>query len=365
MRTLRWASAPFLAISTAVLVACGGGDPIPPKAQIARITVAGDSLADVGTFGFKFTVQNAQDPKGYPIWTQLVANSFGLDGSAQCAYFAGNPLTYAVAAGADASCTNFAVGGGRINTVNPAQVGSPYLVSTQLEARAAQGDYGANELLMVDGGGNDVADVIEALQAVPNDQGAALGTLLSSLVESNEIAAIGTEKAIGLYMQRLASKLVSDITTHALNKGAQRVLILNAPDVTLTPRFGAVLSGINDPIEAAALKVGIQTWIGAFNATLAAAVAGDARMAVVDFYADFTDQGANPSHYGLDNVAEAVCSPTKPIGLCTDAELDANPSKTAGWWTRYAFSDSFHPTPYGHQLLAASVSRALARAGWL
>ena len=51
------------------------------------------------------------------------------------------------------------------------------------------------------------------------------------------------------------------------------------------------------------------------------------------------------------------------VGLRT--ALDALPGKTAGWWKSYAFSDGFHPTPYGHQLLAASVSRALARAGWL
>ena len=47
------------------------------------------------------------------------------------------------------------------------------------------------------------------------------------------------------------------------------------------------------------------------------------------------------------------------------AALDALPGKAPGWWKSYAFSDGFHPTPFGHQLLAASVSRALARAGWL
>jgi outer membrane lipase/esterase len=37
----------------------------------------------------------------------------------------------------------------------------------------------------------------------------------------------------------------------------------------------------------------------------------------------------------------------------------------AGWWKSYAFSDGFHPTPYGHQLLAQLISLSLARAGWL
>jgi len=30
-----------------------------------------------------------------------------------------------------------------------------------------------------------------------------------------------------------------------------------------------------------------------------------------------------------------------------------------------AFSDGFHPTPYGHQLMSQLVSRSLAQAGWL
>jgi len=53
----------FIALSAAaavVLAACGGGgSDTTPKVQIASVKVMGDSLADVGTFGFKFTVQGA------------------------------------------------------------------------------------------------------------------------------------------------------------------------------------------------------------------------------------------------------------------------------------------------------------------
>ena len=46
--------------AAALLAGCGGGgDAAGPKVAISRVVVAGDSLADVGTFGFKFTVQNA------------------------------------------------------------------------------------------------------------------------------------------------------------------------------------------------------------------------------------------------------------------------------------------------------------------
>ena len=40
------------------LTACGGGGAdTTPRAPISSLKVMGDSLADVGTFGFKFTVQ--------------------------------------------------------------------------------------------------------------------------------------------------------------------------------------------------------------------------------------------------------------------------------------------------------------------
>ena len=37
---------------------------------------------------------------------------------------------------------------------------------------------------------------------------------------------------------------------------------------------------------------------------------------------------------------------------------------SANWWKSYAFSDSFHPTPYGHDLLARRIMKSLADAGW-
>ena len=50
------------ALATAgLLVACGGGSgaDTTPRAKITSVKVMGDSLSDSGTFGYKFTVQNA------------------------------------------------------------------------------------------------------------------------------------------------------------------------------------------------------------------------------------------------------------------------------------------------------------------
>ncbi|MDB5945029.1 MAG: family lipolytic protein, partial [Ramlibacter sp.] len=171
---------------------------------------------------------------------------------------------------------------------------------------------------------------------------------------------------------------------NTLDKGATHVAILNVPDVSLTPRLQQVLAGVAQAsgggtagaTAAATLQGAVQQWINAFNAQLKTRVGGDARVALVDFNADFTDEVTNPAAYGLTNATKAACPvtgtdssglPSYTFQTCSSASLDAAPpaGASAGWWQTWAFSDSFHPTPFGHRLLASSVSRALARAGWL
>ena len=81
------------AVATALLLAaCGGGDP-----AITSVKVMGDSLADSGTFGYKFTVQGSA-PTGAgstAIWPELVASDVS-DAGALCAYYRFNALTQAV-----------------------------------------------------------------------------------------------------------------------------------------------------------------------------------------------------------------------------------------------------------------------------
>jgi phospholipase/lecithinase/hemolysin len=90
-------------------------------------------------------------------------------------------------------------------------------------------------------------------------------------------------------------------------------------------------------------------------------------VALVPYNADFTAQITNPSAFGLTNVTQPSCPPAGDFPQCTDAALDASPPApglAAGWWKTWAFSESLHPSPRGHELLAASVNRALVRAGW-
>jgi phospholipase/lecithinase/hemolysin len=343
------------------------------------VIVAGDSLADVGAFGYKFTVQNSADlAAGFPIFPQIVAADFGV--TSQCNFYVFTGGTFA--ANSTAGCTNYAVGGGRI--VNPASQGgaaAPLAVPTQLATalQVAGGTWTDADLLLVDGGGNDAADLVTAYLGAQANPAGFQAFLLQQLTPQELGAAASPEAAAGLYMHKLADTYYNAIKANALDHGATHVAVLNIPDITLTPKLQQVLTGVTNQAGAAVaaqVKGALQQWISAFNTELQAQAGGDSRIALVDFYADITDEAAHPADYALTNVTTPACPitgvdgsglPTYSFPACTTAALDAAPpaGAAAGWWQSYAFADSFHPTPFGHHLLAASVSRAIARAGWL
>ena len=73
--TRSWAPLASTVLAALLLAACGGGGAdTTPKAAITSVKVMGDSLADSGTFGLKFTV-NGANSKVYP---EIVAQSYGL-----------------------------------------------------------------------------------------------------------------------------------------------------------------------------------------------------------------------------------------------------------------------------------------------
>jgi phospholipase/lecithinase/hemolysin len=384
MRNIRsWAPLAFAAL---LLAGCGGGgSDTSTRAQVTSVKVMGDSLADSGTFGLKFTVQGAQSL----IYPERVAANYGV--AALCNYYvATSQTTFAV--NPTAGCTNYAIGGGRIN--NYSAPASPVSIVTQLQAAGAvAGTYAAGDLLLVDGGGNDAADLVGAYLRIPSDSAAAYSALLSTVLPPATVQAALAQGAAGMagvgatYMTALADKFFDAIKANALDKGARHVAVLNMPGITKTPRFQDVLdsiaaangggtAGATARANAEALFDG---WVVAFNTELAARFSGNANVVVVDFYTSFKDEVASPAQYQLTNVRTPACPatgvgsdglPTYTFQTCTDAALSATTPPagsdgTANWWKSYAFSDSFHPTPYGHDLLARAILKALADAGWL
>ncbi|MBV2215706.1 MAG: phospholipase [Diaphorobacter sp.] len=370
-----------VAVSAAVLAACGGGGAdTTPAAAVTAVKVMGDSLADSGTFGLKFTVQGTA-PTGAgstAIWPERVAASYG---RTLCPHYVSAGGSFS----AKADCTNYAVGGGRINNFTAPT--SPVSILQQLKDAGAAG-YATGDLVLIDGGGNDAADLIGAYLGASRDGGKAYAALLGTVLDAATVnsllagGATGMAQAGGAYMQALATQFAATIKAQTLDKGATRVAVLNMPGVTLTPKFRMVLASIsaaNGAAAAAQAQTLFDGWVQAFNAKLAAALAGDGRLTVVDFYASFKDQAEHPAQYAYTNVTTPACPatgvgsdglPTYSFPTCTAAALSAMtpPAGATGgadWWKSYGFADSFHPTPFGHQLMGQLVSRSLSQAGWL
>jgi phospholipase/lecithinase/hemolysin len=381
MRTIQsWAPGACAVLLSALVAGCGGGgSDTTPATTIKSVKVMGDSLADSGTFGFKFTV-NGANAKIYP---ERLAATYGLT---LCNAYTATSATTFIPNPAVAGCTNYAIGGGRIN--NYSAPSSPLSIVQQLKDASAEGSYSATDLIVIDGGGNDAADLVGAFLRASTDGGAAYVGLLGTLLPPATIGAAASNGQAGLeavgatYLSALADQFYAAIKANALDKGAQHIAVLNMPAITNTPRFQMVLDSIAAAYGAAArahTESVFNGWIVAFNTELASKFAGNPNVVVVDFYSSFNDEVANPAQYVLQNAKTPACPiagvgsdglPVYSFPTCTEAALSAMtpPAGATGgadWWKSYAFSDSFHPTPYGHDLLARYISRALALAGWL
>lgn len=337
-----------------------------------KVKVVGDSLADGGTFGFKLTVQGTASAPAL-IWTDYVAAA--VSAPALCPRYKGlsedeailNPDPIA------AGCTSFAVGGGRIHPLgilNRSFSSTPFSLMQQMRDLAASDAYANNDLLLLVGGGNDAADLLGAYIKADSDQGLVYSLLLSELLSSSEVLKAVTRGREGrmaaghLHMQALANRLVDHIKPDALDKGAKRVVVLNMPDVSRSPRFAALLATRSD---AATLSRLTSAWVSSYNRQLQTRLTAYAdRVLVVDFFALLNAWLDQPSAYGLSDTRNPACpvTGTDSIGLpkynlaqCSAASLPAG-------WEGHVFSDGFHGTPRINRLLAEAVLHAMQVKGW-
>ena len=386
-----------LGLSAALLVACGGGGngDQSTKVSITSVKVMGDSLSDGGTFdkltdasgfGRIFSVQGS-DVK---IWTELVAATFGVN--TLCSYFTATGTDTPTGITRNVGCSNYAIGGARINNaLQPLGNSSPSAVGEQLSIAATSETnspvtYGPRDLFLIDGGGNDAADLAEAYLFATFGLTGGFDTLLNTLVPTRDKTAnMSTQGTV--YMTALANNFYDSIQASVLDKGASHVAIVNLPGITVTPRFLATLDFAasvaegakpgTGPAARAAADTQIKNWISVFNAQLKTRAAGNKSVIVVDLNTEMDNQVKNPAQYGLTNVTTPACPATGTgvdatynFATCTTAALSAmtppaGATGGANWWKTYAFSDGFHPTPYGHKLLAQLVNKELVLAGWL
>jgi phospholipase/lecithinase/hemolysin len=366
-----------------LVAAVAQGKPVAP-----RVKVFGDSLSDSGTFGLKFTVQGtaATGAGSADIWVDLVAKP--LQTARLCPYYTSTGASFTTRS----ECTNFAIGGGRVNSNSPSLAGSadPRSVPVQLQAAAqVYGSYAAADVLLVVGGGNDAADLAGAWLGATTPAGAqAFQGLLAGVLGAGATAQIlgdGTNPnapvVAGMaYMEALAGKLADAIQEHAVGKGAEKVLVMNVPDIALTPRFSAVLAGVAaqtspaQAAQAAQVKQVIQTWVNSFNSALASRFTNSTKVAVLDFNTVFRAQVAAPASYGFTDGTNTACPavgtdssglPTYNFPACTAAALSATANKpSVDWWKTYMFSDGFHPTPLAHAKAADEALKVFTQRGW-
>jgi outer membrane lipase/esterase len=436
-------------LTAAVLAACGGtgssgGDQALRVKYSAQITF-GDSLSDVGTYnvgtikalgGGKFTI-NGDNTATNPAltgknYTELLAAQFGLPAPcpAQTGLDGLASQGFSVPVVNNAGCYGYAQGGARVSnpvgTSNKA-TGSPVgaltvPVSTQIARHLVinGGKFGADQLVIVMAGGNDVLSLLAQLSTDSTAAGAS--AFVKSLV--GKLAAGSTNPAtaaqsIGLAAQTAAAATGATTTTiaqaaigaaaaagypnitstavngplviaaqadgtaagtaYATATGPSLVASMAATGAELATMVktqlvakGAnyvVLNNLPDVANTpsgksqnASTQALIAAMVDAFNAQLKAGVASEPKILYVDVYAISHDQVSNPGPYGLTNTSTPACGANK---LGTTSLVCNGTNVIAGDVSHYMFADDIHPTPFEYSLLAKYVAEQMTVKGWL
>ncbi|MEY4507353.1 MAG: hypothetical protein RL297_1931 [Pseudomonadota bacterium] len=348
------------------VVGCGGGGSSTPK----KVYVAGDSLNDVGVFGMRFTVQSGDAKNPHRVWTEHVAASIGA--AYPCAAYDGLQ-SFAAKSG----CTAYAVGGAQINpatlnrtgvAISSVTIGSdtaPQSVIQQIKD-VGKNTFRYEDMVLVNGGGNDinvlVTSLVEGLAGFTNPNAiTAYKTVMKDLLPADRVNAIpDTQVALPVlgtsYMEALATMLSNAVKSELLAKEAQRVLVLNLPNVAKAP----VLNTQPQPVKDLA-----SLWTQAFNAQLQKELGGESKVLIVDFDTQLGNWINNPTNaklngFNLTHVTAKACGTTALSG-CSDAVLNVSgPSD----WKTHLFADDLHATPFANQLMGQWVTEQIKAKGW-
>ncbi|RQS74419.1 lipase [Burkholderia sp. Bp8963] len=326
----------ILAVALLLLAACGGdgggsgggaGSAMPPGGIHLQVVSFGDSLSDVGTYapiasvvgGGRFTTNPGQ------VWTQNVAQYYGDTLTAAFTIDATHKLSAQGGLG-------YAEGGATVAT--PANlydfltdvIGNIEMpVNQQVSSYlSAHGSFNANQLVLVWAGSNDVLRAGALPAAAPTVQTAAAA--------------------------------LAQVVAQIVQNGATHVVLVNVPNVGLSPK------GIASPDGGANLTQLSQLFNNDLNAALQAnGVQG--KVLQIDSYTWVNQIVANFQANGfvVSNTAVA-CDPAKTPHatslLCSPPTyVTANADQT------YMFADDLHPTTHVHALFAQFVEQQIAKSG--
>ena len=292
-------------------------------AAFSSLFVFGDSLSDTGNNAAVFDTAGFPLPPGTlrtatpissptfipdlpyasnrysngPVWVEGLAAGLGL--SAQPSLLGG---------------TNFAFGGARSG---PLGSSFPYslLDQTQFFLGATGGYAPSTALYVISGGGNDARDAF-ALAAGGNDPTSLIAAYASDI-----------------------GSIITDLET----AGAHDILLVNVPDIGMTPAIRAY--GASGMALASWVAGAMNTALNSMLGTLSPAMTDGIR--VLDTFTLVDDIVADPAAFGMTDVTSA-CAFSQ---ACID-----NPDTTFFW-------DGIHPTTAGHAILAQAALRTVPEPG--
>lgn len=304
-----------LLVVLGALAACGGGvstlDPFEPT----RILVYGDETALINADGSKFTINaidSATPPArvcgSAPVWTQYLAQSYGMDFAA-CVVF------------------NQATPSATMNAVAQARAAD---VADALLAFVAANRLSRGDLFAVSAGQNDVIAAYEQYAAAP-----------ATFTSAQAVAQV----------EAAAARLAAAIDAVANANG--RIIFSTVPEFGLSPYAQA--KGSADAGVIAQLVV-------AFNTTLRTSVANNGRrigMVQADAIMQVIHENRADAGVAITNTSDPACDDTHrgtALPTCTTATLTTAATGLSG---AFMWADDRYVTPAVHaQIGAAAVSLA-------
>jgi phospholipase/lecithinase/hemolysin len=216
--------------------------------------------------------------------------------------------------------TDYAFGGARVASA-PSGLPSFNQQIGLFDASHAVADPNALYVLWI--GANDMTDAIKA--AATGDTSAIGTAIVNSMT--------GIDNAIG----------------NLSGLGAKHFLVMNLPDLALTPGINGYGNSLLDSLANMASTT--------FNQNLALLLnnLGGPDILQFDVYAALNDVVANPGSYGLTNVTDSCYT-----GEVDGSSLNGNPVTVCSDPSQYAFWDYEHPTAALHQTLGNMAYAAVS-----
>jgi outer membrane lipase/esterase len=391
-------------VAALLLAACGGGDPDVPgsgspsgaptaKGTFTAVVSFGDSLSDVGAYtpatsvtgngaapyiGGKFTTNGGTNGSNGTVWVENLATTLGLLVTPAEVGFNGQSVKCPAAAtpALAGTCTAYGQGGSRVTDPNgighdPATGAGALTVPvvTQIANHLARfTSFKDSDLILVYAGNNDVFTQFGAFAAAAAQiqAAAAAGTITPDQANLQLFAA---QTAAQAEMKKAALELAGYVRTQILAKGGKYVAVMTLSDIGDTP-FG------NSP-QVAPAKTVLTELSQIFNLWLRDGLTG-APVQIIDAYAIFKDEYANPAKYGIVNNTVPACDAAKISAITGGAVADGsslfcnstpgapyNGLRTGADVTTWAFADSVHPTTGSHKILSDVFTAQLQAFGWL